>query len=81
MSQTYANMYVYLVYTYLRWKVRLGDNDLSSSIDDDSVEERDILSILVHPKYVKGESYFDIGLLKVEEVELSAYIRPGNQIW
>jgi len=55
----------------------LGDTILDNPSDDDSVEEREIEEIFVHPKYVKGRAYFDVALLKVADLEFGIYIRPG----
>ncbi len=57
--------------------MRLGDTDLNNPFDDDSVVEREIEEIFIHPKYIKGKAYFDIALLKVADLEFGIYIRPG----
>jgi hypothetical protein len=61
-----------------RWKVRLGDNDLSSAFDDDSVVERDVAGVQIHPRFVAGEAYFDIAVLKIDKVMFSVFVRPGK---
>jgi hypothetical protein len=60
------------------WRVRLGDYDLSN-VDDDAVAvERDFIKIYVHPGYDDWKLYFDFALLKVDPIEFSFYVRPGN---
>jgi hypothetical protein len=59
------------------WRLRFGDIDLSSNIDDeDIVQELRITRITKHPKYVEGVAYFDIAVLETEPIEYTGYVRP-----
>ena len=60
------HIYVYILQdkynTFLsfRYKMRMGTSNLEI-IRDDNVIERKILDLSVHPKYVPGEVYYDVG--------------------
>ncbi len=47
----------------LRSAVRLGDGDLS---DDAGVQRRLIRSRKLHPKYKRGQPYFDVAVLTLD---------------
>ena len=60
-------------------QVRLGKRDLSLGIDDYSVQVRDTVenNVSFHPKYVLGESYYDLALIKVDPpIKFSMAVRP-----
>jgi hypothetical protein len=57
-------------------KIRLGDNNLTSTTDDKFVQEYEIKQILNHPKYRPGKGYYDIAVLKIPAVAFTARVRP-----
>jgi hypothetical protein len=62
---------------FFSWRLRFGDIDLSSTQDDeDFVQEFRITKITKHPKYVQEIAYFDIAVLELEPVEITAHVRP-----
>jgi hypothetical protein len=54
----------------------LGDFNLASSDDDDHVQEFDIRSIYMHPKYISGKAYFDIAVLVIPPIAFTSYVTP-----
>ncbi len=59
-----------------RWKVRLGDNNLTSNADDKFVQEFEIEEKHEHPKYIKDKAYYDIAVLKIPAVVFTVRVRP-----
>jgi hypothetical protein len=58
--------------------VRFGDFDLNNENDDFKVVQRRILKVDLHPKYEESRMYFDIAILKFDQVPLTIFVRPGN---
>ena len=59
------------------WLVRLGDVELNSDKDDFTVVVKSIETIQIHPKYVNGQSNFDVAVLKLKEkVNFTTAISP-----
>ena len=56
----------------------MGDTNLLSSYkgEDKSLQERKILRIQRHPKYINGVAYYDIAILEVDDVRFSPTVRP-----
>jgi glycosylphosphatidylinositol transamidase (GPIT) subunit GPI8 len=62
---------------FYSWRLRFGDIDLSSSLDDeDLVQELNITKITKHPNYKQGVAYFDVAVLEVDPVEFTGNVRP-----
>jgi len=63
--------------SFYSWRLRFGDIDLSSSLDDeDLVQELNITKITKHPNYKQGVAYFDVAVLEVDPVEFTGNVRP-----
>jgi len=65
-----------MCYSIFRWKIRHGDDNLKSSLDDRRAKDFDIEKIFKHPKY-NGTAYYDIAVLQIDRVKFSAFLRPG----
>ncbi len=59
-----------------RWKVRLGDFNLTSKTDNENVQESSIKQIFKHPIYVLGIAYYDIAVLVITPVDFTIRVRP-----
>ena len=59
-----------------RWKVRLGDFNLTSKTDDQDVQEFSIEQIYTHPNYISGRAYNDIAVLIITPVHFTIRVRP-----
>ena len=59
---------------YFRLKVRIGDTDHASAIDDDGVQILDILQVQVHPNYNQDMFYFDVAVIRTKPVDM----QPGK---
>ena len=58
------------VYFY-SWIFRLGNEE-----DNSGTIEREIRNIEIHPKYISGQGYYDVAVVKVDYVEFSEHMRP-----
>ena len=56
--------------------IRFGDVNLKTEKDDEFVQEVKITKVIQHPKYNQGAYYFDVAVLEVDPVKLSANVRP-----
>ncbi len=58
------------------WKVRIGDRNHASDVDDTNLLILNILSISIHPDYNGVAAYFDVAVIKTKDVTFSEFIRP-----
>jgi hypothetical protein len=58
------------------WKVRFGDNNLKSPVDDDLVQEFPILEVFTHLNYKHGLAYYDSAVLIIPSAEFTSHVRP-----
>lgn len=62
-------------------KVRLGLVDLYPGSEDfnaDTLQERNIVKMIVHPEYRRSRKYNDIALLELDKVvEFTSYVQPA----
>jgi hypothetical protein len=42
--------------------------------------ELGLVRVQIHPKYVYGEYYYDVAVLETKTVQLTPYIRPGDNL-
>ena len=61
---------------YFSWKIRFGDNNLKSPVDDGLVQEFDIQEIFINPNYKDGLAYYDVAVLIIQNVEFTTHVRP-----
>ncbi len=55
----------------------MGDTDLSDRFDDVNAMDVAVSAVLRHPKYHRGQAYYDVALLRLErKIEYSDYIVP-----
>ncbi|GJQ73814.1 CLIPC1 [Trypoxylus dichotomus] len=58
--------------------VRLGDLNLTSSEDDQYVQQINVKKLYIHPDYVYPKHYNDVALLELDKpARLSAYVKPA----
>ena len=59
-------------------RLRFGDLDLTSAFEGEEkiAQEVKILDITKHPRYKTGQSYFDVAVLEMEEVQFTEAVRP-----
>ena len=62
--------------TLFRFQIRIGDKNHTSSNDDSYAFNVDILQSFPHPDYEKHKAYFDIAILKTEEIPFSILVNP-----
>ncbi len=56
---------------FCSWIFRLGNEE-----DNSGTIEREIRNIEIHPKYISGQGYYDVAVVKVDYVEFSEYMSP-----
>ena len=60
-----------------RTQLRLGDRNVSSSLDDEHVQIRDIANVTIHPKFLDPLSYFDVAIWEMDRpVTFTTFVRP-----
>jgi len=59
-----------------RFKVRIGDTNHASEKDDRNVVDLEIFNQMLHPKYNKLASYYDIAIFETSPVIFSKSISP-----
>ncbi|XP_071055450.1 venom protease-like [Onthophagus taurus] len=57
--------------------VRLGDLDLASNNDDSEPQQFQVKRTYEHPDYKLDSRYHDVGLIEIETVRFSNYIKPA----
>ena len=59
------------------WKVRFGESNLYSNVDDGNVHESQIEEFIIHPDY-RDKSYYDVALIKLKQPisRFSKFILP-----
>ena len=67
---------VNLCKSILRLKVRLGDDNHTSTNDDQYVQEIGIEQVYTHPKYVQSKAYYDIAVLIIPTIQFTKRVRP-----
>ena len=68
--------YLKMILKLFRFKVRIGDRNHDSDLDDGNVRVVEVVQSFVHPKYDSVKAYFDIAVLETEEVEFTRVIGP-----
>jgi hypothetical protein len=56
---------------YFRWKIRIGNENHNTSLDDTNILVLDILESKKHPTYDGASSYYDIAVLTTKTVTLN----------
>ena len=66
-----------LTQSFYPYRVRCGDDDLTSTDDDYGLQIRDVLNYTYHEDYRTNEYYYDVAILFLSEpLEFSKFVRP-----
>jgi hypothetical protein len=59
-----------------RWKIRIGDRNHNTSVDDANLKILDIQNFSVHPDYNQVTVYHDIAVLQTKPLNFNRGIQP-----
>ncbi len=60
----------------LRFKIRIGDSNHASSVDNGNAIDLDVINHSIHPSYDGVASYYDVAILVTAPVPFSKAISP-----
>ena len=72
LAHTPSNIYPISTSFFFRWLLRLGDQDHLNESDDFSKVEMKINQFRIHPLYKKGQAYFDVAIIDMDQVDAIA---------
>ncbi len=63
-------------FNFFRWKIRIGNENHTTSLDDSDILVLDILEANKHPKY-ENSAYYDIAVLTTEPLQLNEVLNKN----